>query len=144
MFDAQGDFLDGQIDQLVQQESYLHFTPSTGGYYYVAVGQYLNGELVSGSVGAAAFPADPTNSATGPGSYTPTQGSYKITMALATYTAAAPVAVNDTATTNEGSAVQIPVLANDSDDGVLLPSSVAIDAKPADGTVAVNGSTRVP
>ncbi len=90
VFDAQGDFLDGQVDQLTQQESYLHFTPSTGGDYYVAVGQYLSGEVVSGSLGATAFPADPTNSASGPGSYHATQGSYKITLSLASYTPVAP------------------------------------------------------
>ena len=123
VFDSQGNFLEGQDDQQRQQDSYLHFTPTTGGYYYVAVGQYLSGELVSGSVGAAAFPADPTNSLTGPGSYQPTQGPYQVTMTLASETDVAPVAVDDIATTNEGTAVQIPVLANDTDDGVLLPST---------------------
>ncbi len=54
-----------------------------------------------------------------------------------------PVAVNDSATTNEGTAVQIPVLSNDTDDGVLLPSTLAIKTEPANGTVAVNTTTGV-
>ncbi len=143
IFDAQGNFIQGQVDQQSLQDSYLHFTPTTGGYYYVAVGQYLSGELVSGSVGASAFPADPNNSATGPGSYTPTQGAYRVIMTLADQTAVAPVAADDTATTNQGAAVQIPVLANDTDDGVLLPSSLTIFQSPADGTAAVNATTGV-
>jgi hypothetical protein len=51
----------------------------------------------------------------------------------------APVAVNDTAVTFKNAAVNINVLANDTDsDGVLLASTVTIVSSPAHGTVAVN------
>ncbi|MBW4497948.1 MAG: tandem-95 repeat protein, partial [Oscillatoria princeps RMCB-10] len=50
-----------------------------------------------------------------------------------------PVATDDTASTNPGVPVSIPVLGNDSDpDNNLDPSSVTITAQPANGTVSVN------
>ncbi len=52
-----------------------------------------------------------------------------------------PVATNDTALTDSASAVEIHVLANDSDvDGTLDVSSVAIAGAPAHGTAVVNVS----
>ncbi|MBN1581056.1 MAG: tandem-95 repeat protein, partial [Anaerolineae bacterium] len=51
----------------------------------------------------------------------------------------APVANNDTATTNQGAAVTINVLANDGDaDGTLVPGSVTVVSAPAHGTAVVN------
>ncbi len=53
-----------------------------------------------------------------------------------------PVAADDGAATDEGVAVTIPVLANDSDgDGFLVPSSVTIVGLPSDGTVTVDPNT---
>ena len=50
-----------------------------------------------------------------------------------------PVAIDDNATTDEDTPVDIDVLANDSDiDGALDTSSVAIVDSPVDGTVTVN------
>ena len=52
-----------------------------------------------------------------------------------------PVAVDDSATTNEDTPVSVDVVANDSDvDGNLNPASAAIVAEPANGTVANSGS----
>ena len=49
----------------------------------------------------------------------------------------APVAVNDNATTNEDTPVNIPILANDSDiDGNLVPGSITIVTPPAHGTLS--------
>jgi hypothetical protein len=54
----------------------------------------------------------------------------------------APVVQNDTVQTAEDTALQIAVLANDSDiDGNLLPGSVAVTTEPAHGAVAVNLAT---
>ncbi len=51
----------------------------------------------------------------------------------------APVAVNDAGTTDEDTAVEINVLANDSDiDGVLVPSSVTVSSSPAYGNTTIN------
>ncbi len=54
-----------------------------------------------------------------------------------------PVAVNDTATTNEDTAVVINVLANDSDpDGPIMPGgTVSVTVPPANGTTTVNSTT---
>jgi hypothetical protein len=50
-----------------------------------------------------------------------------------------PVAANDTAETNSGTAVTINVLQNDSDaDGQLVPQSVTISQSPTSGTATVN------
>jgi VCBS repeat-containing protein len=55
-----------------------------------------------------------------------------------------PVAVSDTATTNEDTPVLIHILANDSDaDGSVDPSTVAITDSPDHGTVQVNALTGV-
>ncbi len=54
----------------------------------------------------------------------------------------APVATDDTATTNEDTAVVIPILNNDSDsDSSLEPSSVVVTSGPANGTIAVDAGT---
>lgn len=56
----------------------------------------------------------------------------------------APVAVDDAATTDENTAVQIPVLANDFDvDDVVDPSSLIITSNPQHGTISVNPTTGV-
>ena len=147
VYDANGDFLDSDDDSPFNTpftfDSYLQFTPSVGGFYYVAVGQFLLGENVGGPSGASAFPANPFDSSTGPGFSDADQGPYTLTMTLAAYTPIAPVAVDDSASTNEGTAVQIPVLANDIDDGVLLPNTVAIQTQPADGRASVNTTTGI-
>ncbi|QLE59832.1 putative Ig domain-containing protein [Nostoc sp. TCL26-01] len=53
-----------------------------------------------------------------------------------------PIATNDTAQTNQNSAVIINVLANDSDiDGSLVPSAIALTTNPSHGTVSLNSST---
>jgi len=50
-----------------------------------------------------------------------------------------PVANNDTATTNEDVAVNIPVLNNDTDiEGGLLPTGIVITTTPANGTAVVD------
>lgn len=55
---------------------------------------------------------------------------------------APPVAVNDTASTNENTAALISVLTNDSDlDGVVDPATVAILAAALHGTTSVNPTT---
>ncbi|MFC1810159.1 tandem-95 repeat protein [Patescibacteria group bacterium] len=55
-----------------------------------------------------------------------------------------PVANNDTATTNEDTAVGIVVKANDTDvDGILDPTTVTIVDYPTDGGVSVNPTTGV-
>ncbi|MCH8040993.1 MAG: tandem-95 repeat protein [Nitrospinae bacterium] len=54
-----------------------------------------------------------------------------------------PVAGNDTATTTEGTAVGITVLANDTDDGALDPATVTVRAPPANGTTTVESGTGV-
>ncbi|HEU0068891.1 MAG TPA: Ig-like domain-containing protein, partial [Nitrospiraceae bacterium] len=52
-----------------------------------------------------------------------------------------PTANNDAVTTDQGEAVAIQLLANDTDaDGTLVGSSVAITQQPANGTVLVNAS----
>ncbi|GAB5518512.1 MAG: hypothetical protein RhofKO_07630 [Rhodothermales bacterium] len=52
-----------------------------------------------------------------------------------------PVAANDTATTDEDTAVVIDVLANDTDaDGTLAPATVSIAAAPATGTTAIDAN----
>ena len=52
-----------------------------------------------------------------------------------------PVANNDAVTTDQGVAVAVQLLANDTDaDGTLVTSSVAIVQQPANGTVLVNSS----
>jgi len=54
----------------------------------------------------------------------------------------APLPTDDTATTDEDTAVVIDVLQNDTDDdGNLLPDAVAIDTAPANGTATVNTFT---
>lgn len=54
----------------------------------------------------------------------------------------APVATDDAATTNEDTAVVIPILNNDSDsDSDLEPSSVVVTSGPANGTIAVDAGT---
>ena len=55
-----------------------------------------------------------------------------------------PVAGDDAATTNESTAVDIDILKNDYDiDNAIVPSSVAIAAPPANGTVTVHVSGQV-
>jgi gliding motility-associated-like protein len=55
-----------------------------------------------------------------------------------------PVAVNDAATTNENTAVAIPVLANDFDiDSPLDPSSITIGTNVKYGSLSINTSTGV-
>ncbi|HEY8507282.1 MAG TPA: malectin domain-containing carbohydrate-binding protein [Steroidobacteraceae bacterium] len=51
-----------------------------------------------------------------------------------------PVAQNDSATVPLGGNVTIPVLANDTDDGSLVPSTVEVLVPPAHGTATPNGS----
>ena len=54
----------------------------------------------------------------------------------------APTAADDSATTDQGQAVTVNVLANDSDsDGSLVPSSVTVTSQPANGTTNVDTST---
>ena len=54
----------------------------------------------------------------------------------------APVAQNDSATTNEDTPVTVNVLTNDSDtDGALDPSSVTVTGAPSKGTTSVNAAT---
>ncbi|MCZ7626669.1 MAG: cadherin-like domain-containing protein [Candidatus Methylomirabilis sp.] len=54
----------------------------------------------------------------------------------------APVAANDSATTNMNTAAVINVLANDADaQGNIVPSSVAVGTGPAHGTAVVNPTT---
>src|SRR5690606_16100375 len=54
----------------------------------------------------------------------------------------APIAVDDTGTTAEDTAVTVAVLANDTDvDGVPVPTSVVINTPPQHGQAAVNAST---
>ncbi len=56
----------------------------------------------------------------------------------------APVAVNDAGTTTEDTAVEISVLANDTDiDGILVLSSVTVGSGPAHGNTSVNTTTGV-
>ncbi|MCB1957399.1 MAG: retention module-containing protein, partial [Rhodocyclaceae bacterium] len=56
----------------------------------------------------------------------------------------APLAGDDVVTTNEDTAVAIPVLDNDTDvDGTLVAASVSIVGAPAHGAVAVNTATGV-
>jgi gliding motility-associated-like protein len=56
----------------------------------------------------------------------------------------APVAVDDAATTNENTAVAIPVLANDFDvDSPLDPSSIAIGTNVQHGSVSINTTTGI-
>lgn len=56
----------------------------------------------------------------------------------------APIAVNDAATTNENTAVAIPVLANDSDvDSPLDPSSITIGTTVKNGTISINTTTGI-
>jgi hypothetical protein len=52
-----------------------------------------------------------------------------------------PVAVNDNATTAQGTAVSIPVLNNDNVNGTL--QSIVIASNPANGTVVINGNSIV-
>ena len=54
-----------------------------------------------------------------------------------------PVAGDDTATTTEGTAVGIAVLANDTDDGALNPATVTVGMLPANGTTTVESGTGV-
>ena len=55
-----------------------------------------------------------------------------------------PVAVDDAATTDEGVAVDINILANDFDiDNSIVPSSVLITSNPANGSVTVHASGQV-
>ncbi|BCD99391.1 hypothetical protein MARGE09_P3593 [Marinagarivorans cellulosilyticus] len=54
----------------------------------------------------------------------------------------APVAANDSASTNEDNAVQVAVLANDSDiDNAINAASVTIASNPSNGTTSVNTGT---
>jgi len=50
----------------------------------------------------------------------------------------APVAVADTAATRIGTAANINVLANDSDDAALNPATIAINVAPTNGTAVAN------
>jgi hypothetical protein len=52
-----------------------------------------------------------------------------------------PVAQNDTVTTALHTPIVIDVLANDTDEGPLVPSSVKIGTEPANGSVSVNSTT---
>jgi glucose/arabinose dehydrogenase len=53
-----------------------------------------------------------------------------------------PVANDDTASTTTGVAIQVNVLANDTDsDGTLVPSTVTVTTAPTNGTTAVNPTT---
>ena len=54
-----------------------------------------------------------------------------------------PVANNDQAATSEGTAVQIDLVANDTDDGGIDPASVEVESDPSDGSVTVDGGTGV-
>ncbi len=54
-----------------------------------------------------------------------------------------PTAVNDSASTTPGTPVAINVIANDTDDGGVVASSVAVVASPANGTAVPNGSGSV-
>jgi gliding motility-associated-like protein len=55
-----------------------------------------------------------------------------------------PVAVNDAATTNENTAVAIPVLANDFDvDSPLDPSSITIGTNVQHGSISINTTTGI-
>jgi hypothetical protein len=106
------------------------------------------------SVASVSVPAHGTAAiATGGVLYTPVAGysgadefTYRLSDGSATTTAivsmvvkdAPPVAVNDSATTNEGASVIIPVLANDSDpDGGPKPLSISAVSTPARGTAAI-------
>jgi hypothetical protein len=54
----------------------------------------------------------------------------------------APVATDDTATTDQDQAVTVDVLANDTDsDGTLTPGSVAVVTQPSNGTTNINATT---
>ena len=54
----------------------------------------------------------------------------------------APRLTDDTATTNEDTAVTVSVLSNDTDvDGNMLPASVAVTSGPSNGAVTVNAAT---
>jgi gliding motility-associated-like protein len=56
----------------------------------------------------------------------------------------APVAVDDAATTNENTAVEIPVLANDIDvDSPLDPSSITIVSNVQHGSISINTTTGI-
>lgn len=56
----------------------------------------------------------------------------------------APVAVNDSATTDEDTAVDIDLVANDTDvDGTVDATTVSVVAQPANGAVSINASTGV-
>ncbi|MEC4982763.1 MAG: tandem-95 repeat protein, partial [Oscillatoria sp. PMC 1076.18] len=56
----------------------------------------------------------------------------------------APVATNDTATTNEGEAVTINILNNDTDsDGTLDVTSITLVTQPSDGNLQINSTTGV-
>jgi hypothetical protein len=58
----------------------------------------------------------------------------------ATYADAAPVAVNDAASTNEDAQVDVDVLSNDSDvNGNLNASSLSISTQPTNGTASIVG-----
>ena len=54
-----------------------------------------------------------------------------------------PTAVNDTAVTTEGAPVTVNVVSNDTDDGGVDPSTVAVVGAPANGTAVPNGNGTV-
>jgi hypothetical protein len=86
----------------------------------------------SGFVGTDTFTYQATDGAANSNTAT-------VTVQVTALTNSAPVAKNDTATTNKGVPVTIAVLANDTDpDGDLL--SVKSFSQPANGSVSVNAS----
>jgi FtsP/CotA-like multicopper oxidase with cupredoxin domain len=56
---------------------------------------------------------------------------------------AAPIAANDSASTSAGTAVRIPVTANDTCVGACDPASLVVGSNPANGTAAGNGDGSV-
>ncbi len=131
----------------------------------VTISLFANDEVGDGpiSVYANTSPAHGTiavTSATGSTRYVPTTGyhgmdsfTYSVKdidgdTSTATVTIAissvddAPVAVADSSTTPEDTAITVDVLANDSDaDGNLDPTSVSLIAQPGNGVAVVNSST---
>ena len=102
---------------------------------------YLTG--LTNSAGDAVFTPNPTT--LGIMNVTVTKQNYLPNMTIATVINSSdipPVAVNDTATTNEDAPVWVLVLANDYDpDGTIVPSSVIVTAPPAHAATSVNTTT---
>lgn len=103
-----------------------------------------NGTLRANSNGsvtftpAANFTGDYTFTYTVKDSLASVSGAASVTVTV-TPVNDAPKAVNDAATTSEGSAVTFSLTANDSDpDGAVAPGSVAVVTQPANGTVTTD------